>query len=320
MGITFTVYSDGRGIDRAWPFDVIPRVIDADEWRAHRGRARCSGCARSTASSTTSTTTSRSSRDGVFPAELLEQLGQLPARVPRRPPGVRRVGPHLRQRPRPRRRRHDVRARGQPARAVGRQLRAREPAHLQAGLRRPVRAPEHPARSTPTPTSCSKLLVVARARRPSTDPYVVVLTPGIYNSAYFEHSFLAQRMGVELVEGRDLVVGDDDCVYMRTIGGLAAGRRDLPPHRRPVPRPRGVPPRLDARRARADAGLAGRQRRPSPTRPAPAWPTTRSSTPGCPTSSATTSARSRSSPTCRPTAACTTTSGGTCSTTSASWW
>jgi uncharacterized circularly permuted ATP-grasp superfamily protein len=50
-------------------------------------------------------------------------------------------------------------------------------------------------------------------------PCVVVLTPGMYNSAYFEHSFLAQRMGVELVEGRDLVVADDDCVYMRTIAG-----------------------------------------------------------------------------------------------------
>ena len=48
---------------------------------------------------------------------------------------------------------------------------------------------------------------------------MVVLTPGIFNSAYFEHSFLAQRMGVELVEGRDLFVAADDCVYMRTIGG-----------------------------------------------------------------------------------------------------
>jgi len=48
----------------------------------------------------------------------------------------------------------------------------------------------------------------------------VVLTPGIYNSAYFEHAYLAQGMGVELVEGSDLVVLDDDCVYMRTIDGL----------------------------------------------------------------------------------------------------
>jgi uncharacterized circularly permuted ATP-grasp superfamily protein len=51
------------------------------------------------------------------------------------------------------------------------------------------------------------------------DPVIAVLTPGIYNSAYFEHSFLAQRIGAALVEGADLVVGDDDCVYMRTLGG-----------------------------------------------------------------------------------------------------
>jgi uncharacterized circularly permuted ATP-grasp superfamily protein len=51
------------------------------------------------------------------------------------------------------------------------------------------------------------------------NPTVVVLTPGIYNSAYYEHSYLAQQMGVELVEGRDLVV-EDDTVFMRTTDGL----------------------------------------------------------------------------------------------------
>ena len=93
-------------------------------------------------------------------------------------------------------------------------------------------------------------------------PRLAVLTPGIYNSAYFEHSFLAQRMGATLVEGRDLFVADDDHVYMRTIDGPAAGGRDLPAHRRPLPRPGGVPPRLDARREGAAAGVEGGQRRP----------------------------------------------------------
>ncbi|NTU92352.1 MAG: circularly permuted type 2 ATP-grasp protein, partial [Chlorobiaceae bacterium] len=51
------------------------------------------------------------------------------------------------------------------------------------------------------------------------DPKVVVLTPGIYNSAYFEHSFLAQQMGVQLTEGRDLVVNNNK-VYTRTTRGL----------------------------------------------------------------------------------------------------
>ncbi|MDX1352452.1 MAG: circularly permuted type 2 ATP-grasp protein, partial [Thiomicrorhabdus sp.] len=53
----------------------------------------------------------------------------------------------------------------------------------------------------------------------SDDPEIVVLTPGIFNSAYYEHAFLAHEMGVELVEGSDLIVGDDDCVYMRNIDG-----------------------------------------------------------------------------------------------------
>jgi uncharacterized circularly permuted ATP-grasp superfamily protein len=56
--------------------------------------------------------------------------------------------------------------------------------------------------------------------RPADYPTIVVLSPGIYNSAYFEHSYLAQQMGVELVVGSDLVVQDDDCVYLRTVGGL----------------------------------------------------------------------------------------------------
>jgi uncharacterized circularly permuted ATP-grasp superfamily protein len=51
------------------------------------------------------------------------------------------------------------------------------------------------------------------------DPTVVLLTPGVYNSAYYEHAFLARQMGIELVEGRDLVV-HDNAVYMRTTSGL----------------------------------------------------------------------------------------------------
>jgi uncharacterized circularly permuted ATP-grasp superfamily protein len=62
------------------------------------------------------------------------------------------------------------------------------------------------------------LLASLSPRSPET-PTIAVLTPGIYNSAYFEHCFLAQELGVHLVEGQDLVVADD-VVYMRTIGGL----------------------------------------------------------------------------------------------------
>ena len=62
--------------------------------------------------------------------------------------------------------------------------------------------------------------LAALSPRPAEYPQVVVLTPGIYNSAYFEHSYLAQQMGCELVQGTDLIVADDDCVYMKTIYGL----------------------------------------------------------------------------------------------------
>ena len=84
--------------------------------------------------------------------------------------------------------------------------------------RPPVRPVDHYGRS---------LLNALRRVAPAgvgDDPTVVVLTPGVYNSAYFEHVFLARQMGVELVEGRDLVV-DDHVVSMRTTARPAAGRR-----------------------------------------------------------------------------------------------
>ena len=70
------------------------------------------------------------------------------------------------------------------------------------------------------------LLATLRALAPPNttsrhEPKVVLLTPGVFNSAYFEHTFLAQQMGIELVEGRDLLV-HDNIVYMRTTAGFSA--------------------------------------------------------------------------------------------------
>ena len=91
-------------------------------------------------------------------------------------------------------------------------------------------------------------------------PEVVVLTPGIYNSAYFEHAYLARQMGCELVEGRDLAVDEDDCVYMQTIRGWqrvdVIYRRIDDDFLDPEVIPRG----LHARRAGADARLGEGQR------------------------------------------------------------
>ena len=219
MGITFTVYSDGANIDRAWPFDVIPRVIEAARVGGGSSAGSCSACGRSTCSSTTSTTTSAIIADGVFPAELLDDSANFR-------PECRGVHPKF----------------GVWAHISGSDLvrdadgtmyvledNLRVPSGVsyvlenragrQAGVRRAVRPPEHP----PGRRLHRRAQQAARRRsRPtaSRDPSIAVLTPGIFNSAYFEHSFLAQRMGAELVEGADLVVGDDDCVYMRTIDGL----------------------------------------------------------------------------------------------------
>lgn len=71
---------------------------------------------------------------------------------------------------------------------------------------------DHPARLFDTLSSLSPRRVK--------NPVIAVLTPGIFNSAYFEHAFLAQQMGAELVQGSDLVVPDDDKVYTKTIAGL----------------------------------------------------------------------------------------------------
>jgi uncharacterized circularly permuted ATP-grasp superfamily protein len=113
------------------------------------------------------------------------------------------------------------------------------------------------------------------------DPTVVVLTPGMYNSAYFEHAFLAQQMGVALVEGKDLFVSDNT-VYMRTTRGPK--RVDVI-YRRiddDFLDPLAFRRRFDAGRAgpavgRYRAGRVGRW----PMRSAPASPTTSRSTPSC---------------------------------------
>ena len=127
------------------------------------------------------------------------------------------------------------------------------------------------------------LLATLRSLAPEgrPEPIIVLLTPGVYNSAYFEHAFLARQMGIELVEGRDLVV-HDNIVYMRTTAGL---RRVDVIYRRVDD------DFIDPLAFRADSTLGvgrpvqrlpRRQRRRWPTPSAPAWPTTKRSTPTCP--------------------------------------
>ena len=217
MGITFTVYSDGQNIDRAWPFDIVPRVIPGAEWdRISAGLAQRLRALNMFIDDIYND--QKVIADGVFPAELLE------------------ASVNYRRQCRGVRPKHGV-----WAHISGSDL-VRDDDGVMYVLEDNLRVPsgvsyvienravtkrafaELFARQQIRPvdgyTDELKRLLISIAPDGVVDPQLAVLTPGIYNSAYFEHSFLAQRMGAELVEGADLVVGDDDFVYMRTIAGL----------------------------------------------------------------------------------------------------
>jgi len=216
MGVSFTVYSEGQNLDRAWPFDIIPRVIAAAEWQriaAGLGqRLRALNCFIADVYAD-----QRLLRDGIMPAELVLSAGNyLPACAGARPPldvWAHICGTDL------------VRDADGTVYVLEDNLRV--PSGVAYMLEnRIVTKQVFPELFARQPIQSvddypSALFDMLTSLVPDTDqaPEVVVLTPGIYNSAYFEHAWLAQRMGVELVEGADLVVVDD-CVYMRTIGGL----------------------------------------------------------------------------------------------------
>jgi uncharacterized circularly permuted ATP-grasp superfamily protein len=217
MGISFTVYSDGENIDRAWPFDIIPRLIDASEWAViERGLAQRLRALNRFIDDVYND--QRIIADGVFPAELLADSANFRPECK----GIRPkwgVWAHVSG--------SDLVRAGDGLLCVL-EDNLRVPSGVSYVLENRAVAkrafPEMFQRHRILPVDgytdeLNKLLVsLAPDDRP--DPTIVVLTPGIFNSAYFEHSFLAQRMGAELVEGQDLVVGDDDCVYMKTIQGL----------------------------------------------------------------------------------------------------
>ena len=217
MGITFTVYSEGQNIDRAWPFDIIPRVISAGEWR----RIEAGLKQRLTALNLFIDDVYNEQRivaDGRFPRALLESSGNFLKECM----GVKPVH-------------------GAWAHICGSDLvrdadgtiyvledNLRVPSGVSYMLENRIVTkqvfPELFAhgRILPVDDYPSLLfdMLASLSPRPLDNPEVVVLSPGIYNAAYFEHAYLAQAMGAELVEGGDLLVAADDCVYMRTIAGL----------------------------------------------------------------------------------------------------
>ena len=214
-GITFTVYGDEQTIERVFPIDCLPRIVRGDEWddvargleqrlRAlnlflhdiyHRGQII---------------------RDGVIPAELV--YGNKHYRIEMRgievPHGayVSVCGTDLV-------RTHDgfavLEDNLRVPSGVSYMLACRDAIKRSMPRlfrRSRVRDVEHYSR---------RLLETLRSLAPPqvSDPSIVLLTPGVYNSAYYEHAFLARQMGIELVEGRDLLVHNRR-VFMRTTAGL----------------------------------------------------------------------------------------------------
>lgn len=216
LGISFTVYSEGSNIDRAWPMDLIPRMISSREWQVTDSGLK----QRLNALNMFVDDLYHGQqivKDGVFPEDVLAG-----ARNYRKQ--CEGVSPPF----------------GVWSHICGTDL-VRDGDGTQYVLEDNLRVPSgvsymlenrHVMKRVfpelfedidilPVDDYSTQLyeMLAAISPRQGEIPEVVVLTPGIYNSAYFEHSYLAQQMGAELVQGSDLLVDDDDCVYMKTIYG-----------------------------------------------------------------------------------------------------
>ncbi len=218
MGITFRVYHQEQGsIDRAWPFDLVPRLIDKKEWtvieRGLKQRAKALNLFINDLYNE-----QKIIEDGVFPASLLKKSKNFlkECRGIQPPHGIwaHICGSDL--------------VRDNRGQMYVLEDNLRVPSGVSYMLEnRQVMKRVMPEMFTeynilPVDDYPSQLydMLVEMSPRKIEEPEIVVLTPGIYNSAYFEHAYLAQQMGAELVEGSDLVVEKDNCVYMRTIRGL----------------------------------------------------------------------------------------------------
>src|SRR5882724_12782973 len=217
LGVTFTVYSDSTAIDRILPFDAVPRVISAAEWR----QIETGVIQRVTALNLLLDDLYHRQlilHDRVLPADLV--LGNSNYRPQMRDVAVAHkayvniCGTDI--------------IRGDDGVFYVLEDNARTP----SGVSYVIENRHIMQRAFPdllddvglraVDNYGLRLVAAMRDIAPATtrDSQIVLLSPGTYNSAYFEHVFLAREMGVPLVEGRDLVV-DNDRVFMRTIDGLS---------------------------------------------------------------------------------------------------
>ncbi len=201
-GVGFTVYRAEEGIERVWPMDPVPRIIPATEWRLiEEGLTQ-----RINALNLFLWDVYHEQhilRDGVVPAGLVLQGAFfrrefVGVNVPRRI-YIHVCGTDL------------IRA------ADGEYLVLEDNARTPSGVSYMLQNRQVIKRVFPSLFNDYDVLQYIAPQSVS-QPTAVLLSPGMYNSAYFEHSFLAQRMGIELVEGRDLLI-DGNRVFMRTTRG-----------------------------------------------------------------------------------------------------
>jgi uncharacterized circularly permuted ATP-grasp superfamily protein len=215
QGVTFSVYSDKRGTEKIFPFCLVPRVVTASAWASvERGLAQRIQAL-------------QLFLDDVYGAQRFLGAPRIPSEVVL---GAKHYLPELRGVKPPR---------GVRIHVAGIDL-IRDPNGVFRVLEDNLRTPSGvsyvienrlvtkrvfpnifaAARVRRVDQYPAKLAETLRASAPEgvSDPLVVVLTPGPFNSAYFEHSFLARTMGVELVQGSDLFV-DDDHVFLKTTRG-----------------------------------------------------------------------------------------------------
>ena len=216
LGITFNVYGDSAGTERIFPFDLVPRIVAAAEWSTIelglKQRIRALNLFIDDVYHA-----QKIVKDGVVPAEIITTASSFRKQcIGINPPGgvwCHITGTDL------------VRDRDGQIYVLEDNLRCPSGVSYvlanRAVMKRTFPRIFDSSRIRPVDEYPGRLRDMLESMAPADveSPRVVVLTPGVYNSAYFEHSFLAQQMGVELVEGRDLVVGDG-FVWMRTTQGF----------------------------------------------------------------------------------------------------
>ena len=216
QGVTFTVYSSGEGIEKIFPFDIIPRIITSVEW-AHIEKGITQRLKALNLFLKDVYHTQFIIKDKVVPAQMVYSCPHYLREMHKFPVPydiyVHIAGIDL--------------IRNNDGSFYILEDNLRTPSGVSYMLENreitkrifPDLLPQNKVRSVMEYPTLLRRNLMSLSPRQTTNPTIVVLTPGMYNSAYFEHTTLARLMGVELVEGRDLVV-DNHKVYMKTTLGL----------------------------------------------------------------------------------------------------